>query len=68
MEARMHKYPFLEYAARHWGDHARGDPEEIIKELVLKFLMHKSKVMCTNQVMHLPEYRYSGYSQNSQKT
>jgi hypothetical protein len=28
METRIHKYPFLEYAAQQWGDHARGDPEE----------------------------------------
>jgi len=64
METRMHKYPFLEYAATHWGDHARGDPEEAIKERALKFLMHESKVTCSNQVMHLPEYRYFSYSQN----
>ena len=33
LEMRMHKYPFLEYAAQNWGIHARGDPEEAIKEL-----------------------------------
>ena len=63
MEIRMHEYPLLEYAAQHWGDHARGNPEETIKELALKFLEHDSKLMCSNQVMHLSEYRYSGYSQ-----
>lgn len=25
METRMHKYPFLEYAAKHWGDYAQGE-------------------------------------------
>ncbi|KAH0543124.1 hypothetical protein FGG08_002550 [Glutinoglossum americanum] len=63
MEIRMHKYPLLEYAARHWGDHARGDPEETIKELAQEFLEHNSKVMCSNQVMHIPGSRYPGYSQ-----
>ena len=26
--------------------------------------MYESKVMCSNQVMHLPDYRYSRYSQD----
>jgi Ankyrin repeats (3 copies)/Ankyrin repeats (many copies) len=64
LETRMHKYPFLKYAAQHWSDHARGDPEEAIKEQVLKFVEHESKVMCSNQVMNLPKYRYASYSQD----
>ncbi|KAH0543788.1 hypothetical protein FGG08_001970 [Glutinoglossum americanum] len=63
MESRLHQYPLLDYAARHWGDHARGDPEETIKELALRFLDHNPKVTCSNQVMYIPGYRYSGYSQ-----
>jgi Ankyrin repeats (3 copies) len=63
LEARLHKYPLLKYAAQHWGGHARGSPEEAIKELALKFLKDNSKLMCASQVMHLPEYRYPGYSQ-----
>jgi hypothetical protein len=67
METRLHTYPLLEYAAQHWGDHARGDPEETIKELALKFLGHRSKIMCSNQVMHLSGYRYSGHSRRFPK-
>ena len=67
MEARLHEYPLLEYAAQHWGDHVRGDLEETVKELALKFLDHDSKLMCSNQVIHLPGYRYSGYSQRFPK-
>jgi hypothetical protein len=63
IEVRLREYPLLGYAAQHWGDHARGPPEEEIKELAVKFLEHNSKLMCSNQVMHLSEYRYSGYSQ-----
>jgi Cdc6-like AAA superfamily ATPase len=63
MEIRMRKYPFLEYAAQYWGDHTRGDREETMKELILKFLDHNLKLMCANQVMHLSGYRYSEYSQ-----
>src|SRR5579862_4271607 len=64
LEIRMQKYALLEYAARHWGDHARGEREEAVKELVLKFLEQDSKLMCSNQVTHLSAYRYSGYSQS----
>jgi ankyrin repeat protein len=66
METRMHKYPFLQYAAKHWGDHARGDLETI-KERAIKFLEQKSKVSCSNQAMLLPEYRYVGFTQNFRK-
>jgi hypothetical protein len=64
LEDRVYKYPLLEYAARHWGDHARGNPGETIKELALEFFEHNSKLMCSNQVMHFPPYRYFGYSQD----
>src|SRR5947207_1509724 len=33
LELRMQKYAFLEYAAQNWGAHARGHPEEVIKEV-----------------------------------
>ena len=67
MESRLHEYPFLEYTAQHWGNHARGDSEEAVKKLALKFLEHNSKLICSKQVMHLPEYRYYGYSQRFTK-
>jgi ankyrin repeat protein len=64
MEKRMQEYPFLDYAARHWGDHARGKPEEKVEELALKFLKQDAKLGCSVQAMHLPAYRYHGYSQS----
>jgi len=69
METRLEKYKLLDYASRNWGNHTRGDPEEKIKELALKFLEHTSKLMCYNQVIHLPEYqyRYAEYSQRFPK-
>jgi ankyrin repeat protein len=63
LEKRMHKYPLLEYAAQNWGAHARGEPEEVIKELSQKFFANNSKVACSSQIMHLPDYRYANYSQ-----
>ncbi|KAH0536545.1 hypothetical protein FGG08_006595 [Glutinoglossum americanum] len=67
MEARLYDYPLLEYAAQHWGDHARGGSDETIKGLALRFPEHTSKLMCSNQVMRLSGYRYSGYSQKFPK-
>ncbi|KAI9778250.1 MAG: hypothetical protein M1839_008274 [Geoglossum umbratile] len=52
LEIRLQKYPLLEYAARHWSDHACGEPEEAIKELALRFLSQSSKVMCYAQATH----------------
>src|ERR1700722_6416703 len=41
--------PFLDYAARHWGDHARGQ-EEQVKRLALSFLRDSSKAACAGDV------------------
>ena len=62
MDIRLQEYPLLEYAAQYWGEHARGDTEEAVKKIAMKFLEHNSKLMCSNQVMHIPEYRSSQYS------
>ncbi len=63
LEIWLHTYPFLGYAAKHWTDHAHGDPEETIKELALNFLEHDPKLWCSFQAMSNP-YNYLGYSQN----
>lgn len=36
--ARLQENPFLDYAAKHWGSHARGLPVESIGESALRFL------------------------------
>jgi len=41
--------PFLDYAARHWGDHAHGQ-EETVKSLALNFLQDSSKAACAGDV------------------
>ncbi|RYP54685.1 hypothetical protein DL768_000621 [Monosporascus sp. mg162] len=67
MEDRMRDYPFLEYAARHWGDHARDCQhvrEAGVNKLALAFLSQDAKVTCSVQAMHLPAYRRPGYSQH----
>jgi ankyrin repeat protein len=64
LEDRLEEYPLLKYAAQHWGRHIRGNLEETVKELVLEFLRHNLKLMCSVQVMHLTKYRYHKYTQN----
>jgi hypothetical protein len=66
-EARLQLYPFLNYAARHWVHHGREDPSDENVKLALKFLLNDQNLACSIQVMHTPEYRYSGYSQDFPK-
>ncbi|KAI9858732.1 MAG: hypothetical protein M1813_007364, partial [Trichoglossum hirsutum] len=39
LKALLQKYPLFQYAAGHWGDHARGDLEETIEGLALEFVI-----------------------------
>src|SRR5271170_3772757 len=41
--------PFLDYAARHWGDHVRGQ-EEKVKGLALGFLQDSSNAACAGDI------------------
>ena len=49
-ESRLHKYPFLRYAAQFWGDHARDGMEATVKELALEFLRRSMNFLCSIQV------------------
>lgn len=31
-------YPFLDYAGKYWGHHARGAPEDVLGDKILRFL------------------------------
>ncbi|KAI9769209.1 MAG: hypothetical protein M1840_004338 [Geoglossum simile] len=64
MEIRRDDYPLLMYAAWHWGNHAYGDPEEVVKGLALKFLEHPAKFACSLQAAWLPRDPFLGYSQS----
>ncbi|KAL8785217.1 MAG: hypothetical protein Q9213_003486 [Squamulea squamosa] len=39
---RSEKYPFVGYAARNWGNHAGGKPEDDCREVILAFLSNKN--------------------------
>lgn len=38
------RYPFLDYAGKQWGYHARGDPEEFIEERLFRFFDRASRL------------------------
>ena len=37
------KYPFLEYAGKYWGHHARGPPEYLLADMIVNFLGRKPR-------------------------
>ena len=45
------RYPFLDYAGRYWGHHARGPPERLIAGRVARFLSHQGSVFLTCALM-----------------
>ena len=48
---RIHRYPFLRYSARYWGDHIRDGMTPGVKELALGFLSSSINVLSTHQVL-----------------
>ena len=60
---KIHKHHFLSYAAKNWGNHARGDPEQIVSEAILTFLGDSNKLSSSVQVNHFVEHWYVGESQ-----
>lgn len=45
----LRKYKFYTYAARFWGDHARGQSEDDLQDEIKAFLVEKPKVMTAIQ-------------------
>ncbi|KAF2257611.1 hypothetical protein CC78DRAFT_442927, partial [Lojkania enalia] len=64
-EERLQESQFLDYAAKHWGEHA-VTVEDQICELACSFLSHRELVSCATQVLLL-KYTYRGYSQGYPK-
>ncbi|KAH8727407.1 ankyrin repeat domain-containing protein [Phaeosphaeriaceae sp. PMI808] len=63
---RLQESQFLDYAAKHWGEHA-VTVEDQICELACSFLSHKELVSCAAQVLLRPKYTYRGHSQGYPK-
>lgn len=63
MENRLEDRPLLEYAAKHWGDHARGQLEESEEKFILNFLSQDLKVSSSNQIRCLRAGNFENYTQ-----
>ena len=63
-EDRLRQNQFLDYAAKHWGDHTRAVESEISSDLVPSFLLENGSFSCAEQVLLVSSFRYSGYSQD----
>jgi ankyrin repeat protein len=61
-DARLQKYPLLDYAARHWGTHAREEQEGASTELALRLLAKKQNMLCAVQAMLRHDWIPSRYS------
>lgn len=69
LRARLQEFPFVAYAAQEWANHIRDSDKAIddADDLALLFLKMESNVWSSHQVLHLPPYRYPGYSQHFTK-
>jgi ankyrin repeat protein len=63
-DERLFDFPFLTYAAQHWGNHARdaGAQTTTMEDLALEFLRDEAKLASANQAMQVTDRRYRGYS------
>jgi ankyrin repeat protein len=60
---RLRQNKFLDYAAKHWGEHARVVEAEV-SDLACTFLLDNGLLSCAAQVQLVPNYKYQGYSQS----
>ena len=61
-EERLQGSQFLDYAAKHWGEHVLTVEGQIC-ELACSFLSNKELVSCAAQVLLRPEFTCRAYSQ-----
>lgn len=60
---RLSEYPFLDYAARYWGRHARCVSDDDHVNLVVQFLEARQQLLAAVQVMHLLPQKFANSSQ-----
>ena len=53
---RLKRYPFILYAARNWGKHAKGPPEDLCRQNILAFLQNENLYASTLQVSTVSMY------------
>lgn len=53
IESRMQSYPFLEYAARYWGQHTRESESDVeVQSILFRFFTSLAATASANQVYH----------------
>jgi hypothetical protein len=65
---QLRENPFFGYAARHWGDHIRGNTDQDVQSLALDFLMDNSKASSSAQAFLIsdnPQYAYDLFPKES---
>ena len=63
LDLRLHEYPFLTYSAQFWGRHLAKAEDAELEKTILKLLDSEEVMMAINQVAHLSNFRFPGYSQ-----
>ncbi|KAH0538033.1 hypothetical protein FGG08_005345 [Glutinoglossum americanum] len=67
-ESRLDTSPFLQYAAQHWGDHARETLEDDYQGLAIEFCGKGPNLESAVQAMGAGNHLYQGYSQRFPKS
>lgn len=53
-------HPFYDYAARFWGQHARGEREDACTKMALSLFQNNRKMICATQVLFGPAWTFYG--------
>ncbi len=61
----MKEHPFFEYAADHWGDNARGQPETALHESILAFFQDSASLRSALQTQYYGLDHYSALQTSS---
>ena len=63
MEARLQLFPFLNYAAHHWGDHLPGKPERDLERPAFNLLTDRTNLITLSQVKNISVHLQKDYCQ-----
>ena len=63
LNLRLREYPFFTYSTQFWGRHLAKAEDAELEKMTLKLLDSKEVMMAINQVAHLSNFKFPGYSQ-----
>ena len=58
LRTRLDLYPFYKYAASHWGDHARGQLESKVLDLILELIRNNKKLCASVEACNLHDREF----------